>query len=48
MAAGIVLVREAGGFVEGLARGESAVESGSIVSANAQLFGTFAETLRAA
>lgn len=47
VAAGIVLVREAGGFVEGLREGESPVESGSIVAGNASLFATLAETLRA-
>ncbi|MRX49045.1 inositol monophosphatase [Paracoccus sp. S-4012] len=48
VAAGIILVREAGGFVEGLTPGESPLESGGIVCANTQLFGTLAETLREA
>ena len=48
VAGGIILVREAGGFVEGLTKGDSPVESGSIVCGNMQLFATLAETLRAA
>ncbi|AXC51029.1 inositol monophosphatase [Paracoccus suum] len=48
VAAGVVLVREAGGFVEGLRKGESPVESGAILACNAGLFTTFSETLRAA
>ena len=46
VAAGIILVREAGGFVEGLREGESPLESGRIVAANAGLFPTLAQTLR--
>jgi len=46
VAAGVLLVREAGGFVEGIAPQSSPVESGEIVAANTQLFPTLAETLR--
>ena len=46
VAAGILLVKEAGGFVEGLVPQTSALESGEIVAGNASLFRTLAETLR--
>ncbi|WBU64077.1 inositol monophosphatase family protein [Paracoccus aerodenitrificans] len=46
VAAGILLVKEAGGFVEAI-RGEGpVVDAGNIVCANAQLFGQFAEIIR--
>ncbi len=45
VAAGLILVREAGGFVEPLA-GEDVFGSRTIVAANGELFGTLAGTLR--
>lgn len=47
VAAGVILVREAGGFVEGFTAGASPVDSGAIIAANAGLFATFTDTLRA-
>ena len=47
IAAGIVLVKEAGGFVEGLRAGQEALETGALVAANAELFAPFAKVLRA-
>lgn len=47
IAAGILLVREAGGLVEGLREGQNPLESGSVIAANADLFAPLAETLRA-
>ena len=38
MAAGIVLVREAGGFVGPLREGRDILESGSIIAGNGELF----------
>ncbi|MDO5622148.1 MAG: inositol monophosphatase family protein [Paracoccus sp. (in: a-proteobacteria)] len=46
VAAGVLLVREAGGFVEAIREGESPVESGNIVAGNAQLFERFAKIIR--
>ncbi|MGV6850424.1 MAG: inositol monophosphatase family protein [Marinibacterium sp.] len=46
MAAGIILVREAGGLIEALDEGASMFESGSLVCANGALFNTFAKTVR--
>lgn len=46
VAAGILLVREAGGFVEGLRDGDDPLESGRIVAANATIFETFAKVIR--
>ncbi len=45
VAAGLVLVREAGGFVEPI-RGDGIFETGSIVAANGEIFTKFAETVR--
>jgi myo-inositol-1(or 4)-monophosphatase len=47
VAAGILLVREAGGFVEGLRDGRTIFDTGSLVAANADLFKPLAEILRA-
>ncbi|MBC6441884.1 MAG: inositol monophosphatase [Rhodobacteraceae bacterium] len=44
-AAGILLVKEAGGFVEALA-GSSVFESGTIIAANDQVFSRFAALVR--
>ncbi|MTH63109.1 inositol monophosphatase family protein [Paracoccus shanxieyensis] len=46
VAAGILLVKEAGGFVEPIRSEESVIESGNIVASNAQLFEGFAEIIR--
>jgi myo-inositol-1(or 4)-monophosphatase len=46
IAAGILLVREAGGFAEGLRDGDHVLESGRIVAANATIFETFAKVIR--
>ncbi|MEM8629946.1 MAG: inositol monophosphatase family protein [Pseudomonadota bacterium] len=46
IAAGVLLVQEAGGFLEGFQPAEDPVESGSLIAANAEIFSTFAETLR--
>lgn len=48
MAAGIVLVREAGGFVTDLSGGKSMMESGEILAANDQLHGTMLKILSGA
>ncbi|AUH63089.1 inositol monophosphatase family protein [Paracoccus zhejiangensis] len=47
VAAGILMVREAGGFAEGLREGDHVLESGRIVAANATIFDTFAKVIRA-
>jgi myo-inositol-1(or 4)-monophosphatase len=46
MAAGLLIVREAGGFVEAIAPGEDPLVAGTILSANAEIFGTFAGVIR--
>ena len=46
IAAGILLVKEAGGFVEAIRPDENPVESGAIVSGNPQLFDEFAGIIR--
>ncbi|MFV0385413.1 inositol monophosphatase family protein [Paracoccus sp. (in: a-proteobacteria)] len=46
VAAGILLVREAGGFVEGIRDGDDPLESGRIIAANAQIFASFAKAVR--
>ena len=46
IAAGILLVKEAGGFVEPLREGQSVVDSGSLIAANAQLFDQLAKVIR--
>ena len=46
VAAGILLVKEAGGFVEGLRSGDSALESGRIVAANPQVWDEFTTIIR--
>jgi|SRR5690606_4293016 myo-inositol-1(or 4)-monophosphatase len=47
MAAGLVIVREAGGFCEAVREGREIFESGSVIAANAEIFGAFAGVLRA-
>ena len=46
VAAGILLVKEAGGFVESIHPDENPVESGSIVCGNPQLFDEFSGIIR--
>ncbi|AGT07603.1 inositol monophosphatase family protein [Paracoccus aminophilus] len=46
VAAGILLVKEAGGFVESIRSEENPVTSGNIVAGNALLFPQFAEIIR--
>jgi myo-inositol-1(or 4)-monophosphatase len=48
VAAGMVIVREAGGFVGPLREGREVFESGGIIAGNAALFGAFAGVIRAA
>lgn len=47
VAAGILLVREAGGFVEGIRDGDDPLESGRMIAANAQIFEPLAKVIRA-
>ncbi len=46
IAAGIVIVREAGGLVEPLVPGEEMLESGAVICANAPIFDKFAKVIR--
>lgn len=46
MAAGIILVREAGGFAEAVREGRDIFESGTVLAANAELFAPIAKVLR--
>jgi myo-inositol-1(or 4)-monophosphatase len=46
VAAGILLVKEAGGFVEALNPEDNPVESGKLVASNTQLFEEFSEIIR--
>ena len=46
MAAGIVLVKEAGGFVSGIRDGQDPLESGSVICGNDQLFEPFRKVIR--
>lgn len=45
-AAGLLLVREAGGLVGPVREGENPVESGAMIAANAQVFDTFSRIIR--
>ena len=47
VAAGIVIVREAGGIVEPLRRDRNAVDDGEVICANANIFDQFARVIRA-
>ncbi|PZX15973.1 myo-inositol-1(or 4)-monophosphatase [Palleronia aestuarii] len=47
MAAGLILVREAGGLVAPIVEGESILESGHVIATNAAIFETFAQVVRA-
>ncbi len=46
IAAGVVIVREAGGFVEPLTEGADILESGALVCANEPIFPSFAKIIR--
>ncbi|HIC67131.1 MAG TPA: hypothetical protein EYO87_14250, partial [Paracoccus sp.] len=46
VAAGILIVREAGGFVEGIGEGDDALETGRMIAANPQIFQPFAKVIR--
>ncbi len=46
MAAGILLVKEAGGLVEPLTPGRDIFESGEVIAANADAFAAFARLIR--
>ena len=46
VSAGILMVREAGGFVEGIRDGDDPLESGRMIAANPQLFEAFAKVVR--
>ena len=46
VAAGILLVREAGGFVEGIRDGDDPLESGRLIAANTQVFEPLAKIIR--
>ncbi len=46
-AAGVLLVREAGGLVEGIVRGTNPLESGNVLAAAEPIFDTFAKVIRA-
>ncbi len=46
IAAGLLIVREAGGLVEGMRRGEDPLETGELICANGNIFDTFARVIR--
>lgn len=46
MAAGVVIVREAGGFIEPLKPGGDLVEDGEVICANEAIFSSFAKVIR--
>lgn len=48
IAAGVLLVREAGGFVEGMDANTDPIETGDILAANSLVFETFGQTVRGA
>ncbi|MGI9393764.1 MAG: inositol monophosphatase family protein, partial [Boseongicola sp.] len=47
VAAGVLIVREAGGLVEGIERGSNPLEAGSVLAAAEPIFDTFAKVIRA-
>ena len=47
IAAGVLIVKEAGGFVEAIEPDRSPLESRNLIAANATIFETFAKTVRA-
>jgi len=46
VAAGILMVREAGGFVQGIREGDDPLESGRLIAANPALLDPFAKVIR--
>ena len=46
MAAGLLLVREAGGFVAAVREGQEIFDSGTVIAANGDLFKPLCEILR--
>lgn len=48
LAAGSLIVREAGGLIEPLTKGSNIIEDGELIAANEQLFDAFAKIIRAA
>ncbi len=46
IAAGVIIVREAGGFVEAMTSGGNVVESGGLIACNPNLFDEFAKQVR--
>jgi myo-inositol-1(or 4)-monophosphatase len=46
IAAGLLIIREAGGFVEAITPGDDPLASGDVVAANAELFQPFARLVR--
>lgn len=46
MAAGLILVREAGGFAEGVREAQEIFDSGSVLAANGEIFAQVAKILR--
>ena len=46
MAAGLILVREAGGMVSGIRDGQDPIESGSVIVGNQGLFDPFRKIIR--
>lgn len=46
MAAGILMVKEAGGFVDSMTKGNNPIEDGDIIAANDQVFERFAKLVR--
>jgi myo-inositol-1(or 4)-monophosphatase len=46
MAAGLILVKEAGGFVGPVREGRDILESGAVIAGNAELFDPLCKILR--
>ncbi len=46
MAAGLIIVREAGGFVEAVRAGREIFDTGTVIAANGEIFAQFAKALR--
>jgi myo-inositol-1(or 4)-monophosphatase len=46
MAAGVIIVREAGGLIEPLTKGGDILEDGEVICANQQVFDKFAGIIR--
>ncbi|SHH53320.1 inositol monophosphatase family protein [Cognatishimia maritima] len=48
VAAGIIIVKEAGGFVSGMADGDNVIETGNVIAANEPIWDQFAKVIRGA